>query len=74
MTDSSLETGYRWASVTPDDQSGILYIVAFLAFTYSALTFIARGFIKWRVLGLDDAAMTLAQVYFDLQGVIGRMS
>ncbi|CAO2653631.1 Nn.00g030420.m01.CDS01 [Neocucurbitaria sp. VM-36] len=62
MADSSLETGYRWASITPDDHSGILYIVTFLAFTYSGLTFIARCFIKWRVLGLDDAAMLLAQI------------
>ncbi|KAH7351401.1 hypothetical protein BKA66DRAFT_279790 [Pyrenochaeta sp. MPI-SDFR-AT-0127] len=64
MADSStsLETGYRWASVTPDDHSGILYIVTFLAFTYSALTFITRCYIKWHVLGLDDAAMSVAQI------------
>ncbi|KAF1850648.1 uncharacterized protein K460DRAFT_391103 [Cucurbitaria berberidis CBS 394.84] len=62
MADSSLEAGHRWAIVTPDDRSGVLYIVAFLAFTYSSLTFLARCFIKWHVLGFDDAAMALAQV------------
>jgi hypothetical protein len=62
MPDSDpLNPGYRWATVTPDDRSGILYIVAFLSFTYSGLTFITRCFIKWNVLGLDDAAICIAQ-------------
>ncbi|KAH3906018.1 hypothetical protein HBH56_212200 [Parastagonospora nodorum] len=56
-----LDTGYRWATVTADDRSGILYIVAFLTFTYSSLTTITRCFIKWHVLGLDDAAALGAQ-------------
>jgi len=57
------ESAYRWANVTTDDKSGILYVVAFLALTYSSLTFIARCFIKWKVVGLDDVAMFIAQVY-----------
>jgi hypothetical protein len=57
-----LGPGYRFATVTPEDSSGIVYVVAFLGFTYSSLTFIARCFIKWRVVGLDDLAMLLAQV------------
>jgi hypothetical protein len=61
MSDPKLLNGYRWATVTPDDRSGILYIVVFLSFTYSSITFIARGFIKWLVLGLDDAAALVAQ-------------
>lgn len=62
MSNTTVESGYRWATVTPDDRSGVLYIVAFLSFTYSSLTFLARGFIKWHVLGFDDTAMVLAQV------------
>jgi hypothetical protein len=63
MTDSSsFVGGHRWATVTPDDRSGILYVVAFLNFTYSSITFITRYFIKWHVLGRDDAAAFAAQV------------
>ena len=54
--------GYRWAQITPDDRSGTLYIVNFLGFTYTSLTFLARILIKWRMLGLDDVAMLIAQV------------
>lgn len=57
-----VDRSYRWADITDGDQSGVLYIVTFLSFTYTSLTFLARIFIKWRVLGLDDAAMLLAQV------------
>ncbi len=56
------EAGDRWATITPDDHRGIVYIVAFLACTYSTLTFLTRCFIKWHVFGLDDAAMAIAQV------------
>ncbi|KAF2034175.1 hypothetical protein EK21DRAFT_41251, partial [Setomelanomma holmii] len=54
--------GHRWATVTADDRSGILYIVTFLSFTYSSITFITRCFIKWRVFGADDAAALVAQI------------
>jgi hypothetical protein len=57
-----LNTGNRWQIVTADDRSGLLYIVVFLSFTYTSLAFIARCFIKWRVFGLDDAAICVAQV------------
>jgi hypothetical protein len=63
MADSSPFVGdHRWATVTPDDRSGILYVVAFLNFTYSNITFLTRYFIKWHVLGLDDAVTFAAQV------------
>lgn len=63
MTESSpSDSGYRWATVTANDRGGTLYIIAFLSFTYSSLTFITRCFIKWHVLGLDDAAAFVAQV------------
>ncbi|KAJ4986526.1 hypothetical protein SVAN01_07962 [Stagonosporopsis vannaccii] len=52
----------RWARITPDDHSGMLYTVTFIGFTYSSLSFLARLLIKWHLLGLDDLAMLLAQV------------
>ncbi|KAH7385411.1 hypothetical protein DE146DRAFT_621468 [Phaeosphaeria sp. MPI-PUGE-AT-0046c] len=54
--------GHRWATITPDDRSGVLYIIAFLSFTYSSITFLTRCFIKRHMLGIDDAANALAQV------------
>lgn len=57
-----VDRSYRWARITDDDQSGVLYIVTFLSFIYTSLTFLTRIFIKWRMLGLDDAAVLLAQV------------
>jgi hypothetical protein len=57
-----MEKGYRWARITPDDHSGILYIITFLGFTYTSMTFLTRLLIKWRMLGLDDVAMLVAQV------------
>ncbi|KAF1357512.1 hypothetical protein EJ07DRAFT_74596, partial [Lizonia empirigonia] len=56
------EDGHRWANITPDDHSGTLYIVTFLGFTYTSLTFLTRVVVKWRVLGLDDVAMLVAQI------------
>lgn len=56
------EAGHRWATVTPGDRSGILYIITFLSFTYSSITFLTRCLIKRHMLGIDDVANTLAQV------------
>jgi hypothetical protein len=61
---------YRWTRLTADDQSGILYIVTFLSFTYTSLTFLTRVLIKWRMLGLDDAAMLVAQVSSSLYKIL----
>ena len=54
--------GDRWAVVTPTDRSGILYIVMVLGFIYTNLVLVTRVVIKWRILGLDDGAMLIAQV------------
>jgi len=54
--------GYRWTAVTPADRSGILYIVTVLGFIYTSIVFATRVVIKWRILGLDDGAMLVAQV------------
>jgi hypothetical protein len=54
--------GNRWTIVAPTDRSGILYIVLVLGFIYTNLVLVTRVLIKWRILGLDDAAMLIAQV------------
>jgi hypothetical protein len=54
--------GDRWTIVTPTDRSGILYIVMVLGFIYTNLVLVTRVVIKWRILGLDDGAMLIAQV------------
>jgi hypothetical protein len=51
----------RWATVTPDDSSGALYVVAFLGFTYTTITIATRVFIKRNMLGVDDGTMVVAQ-------------
>jgi hypothetical protein len=51
----------RWATVTPDDHSGTLYVVAFLGFTYTTITIATRVFIKRNMLGVDDGTMVVAQ-------------
>ena len=58
--------GDRWAVVTPTDRSGILYIVMVLGFIYTNLVLVTRVVIKWRILGLDDGAMLIAQVWSSL--------
>lgn len=54
--------GDRWTIVTPTDRSGVLYIVMVLGFIYTNLVLVTRVVIKWRILGLDDGAMLIAQV------------
>jgi hypothetical protein len=59
---NSLNEGQRWASVTPDDYSGSLYVVTFLSFTYTSMTVLTRVLIKRNMLGIDDGTMVVAQV------------
>jgi hypothetical protein len=59
---TSRQDGYRWASVTPDDYSGALYVATFLSFTYTSTTVLARVLIKSNMLGADDGTMVAAQV------------
>jgi hypothetical protein len=58
--------GDLWTIVTPTDRSGILYIVMVLGFIYTNLVLFTRVVIKWRILGLDDGAMLIAQVFSSL--------
>ena len=67
--------GDRWTIVTPTDRSGVLYIVMVLGFIYTNLVLVTRVVIKWRILGLDDGAMLIAQVSSPLcYGFLERIS
>lgn len=57
-----LQQGTRWATVTPDDHSGTLYVITFLSFTYTSMTVLTRVLIKRNMLGIDDGTMVVAQV------------
>ncbi|KAF2747784.1 hypothetical protein M011DRAFT_467377 [Sporormia fimetaria CBS 119925] len=74
MAQAIAVTSSRFATVTPDDHGGYIYIAALLSFVYSNLTFFARCFIKWKVFGLDDAVTCLGQVcsctFMSLQSTI----
>jgi hypothetical protein len=59
---TSPQDGYRWATITPDNYSGALYVVAFLSFTYTSTAVLARVLIKSNMLGIDDNTMVVAQV------------
>ncbi|XPS79606.1 hypothetical protein M3J09_011586 [Ascochyta lentis] len=54
-----LQTGHR---VIPEDRSGILYVVVWLGLIYTSLALITRLAIKWKMFGLDDGAMLIAQI------------
>lgn len=52
----------RFTIVTPDDRSGVIWIVTILCATYSALLLPIRWVIKKKVLGADDYVFTAALV------------
>ena len=52
----------RFAVSNPQDQSAASWIVAFLLLSYTTLTTMVRGFVKFSMLGLDDAVAVLAQL------------
>jgi hypothetical protein len=59
---TSPQDGFRWAGITPDDYSGVLYVITFLSLTYTSTTVLARVLIRSIVLGVDDCTMVAAQV------------
>lgn len=52
----------RFASSNAQDQSAASWIVAFLLLSYTTLTTMVRGFVKFSMLGLDDGVAVLAQL------------
>jgi hypothetical protein len=46
--------GNRFAPVTPDNQSGSVWIATLLCLIYSTLVLVVRGHLRWNMYGLDD--------------------
>ncbi|KAH6625721.1 hypothetical protein C7974DRAFT_206270 [Boeremia exigua] len=53
---------YRFAPNTADNSSGQLWIASILCLIYCTLVLIVRLHIKWRLYGMDDAAISLATI------------
>lgn len=75
--------GHAFSEVTDNNHAGVTWIIALLCLVYSVLTYVTRGFIKWNMLGWDDAAITVAQVlaigqyialFVSLKNGLGRTS
>ena len=52
----------RFAVSNSQDRSAGSWIVAFLLLSYTTLTTMVRGFVKFSMLGLDDGVAALAQL------------
>lgn len=54
----------RFAAVSdPHDQSAAVWIVSFLLLSYTTLTTAIRGFVKLKMIGLDDGVASVAQLF-----------
>ena len=52
----------RFAVSNEHDHSATLWIMTFLLLSYTTLTILVRGFVKFSMLGLDDGVACLAQL------------
>jgi len=52
----------RFALSDSRDQSAAVWIVTFLLLSYTTLTTLVRGFVKFKMMGLDDGAAGVAQL------------
>jgi hypothetical protein len=50
----STPSGNRFAPVTPDNQSGSVWISSLLCLIYSTLVLVVRGHLRWKMYGTDD--------------------
>jgi hypothetical protein len=52
----------RFAVSNSQDQNAAVWVVTFLLLSYTTLTTLARGFIQFKMMGLDDVSAGLAQL------------
>jgi hypothetical protein len=52
----------RFAVSNSQDQSAAVWIVTFLLLSYTTLTTLTRGLVKFKMMGLDDLGAGLAQL------------
>lgn len=63
MNSASVSSGSAaFSPITFNDHAGKLWIVTILALIYSSLAVMARAYIKYKMLGLDDLFLALATV------------
>lgn len=63
MNSASVSGGSApFSPITFNDHAGKLWIVTILALIYSSLAVMARAYIKYKMLGLDDLFLALATV------------
>lgn len=53
----------RFAVSDSQDQSAAVWIVTFLLLSYTTLTTLVRGFVKLKMMGLDDGVASVAQLF-----------
>lgn len=59
---AAADDGNRFAPITGDNQSGLLWITSILCLIYSVLIIVARLHIKWNMYGADDWTALAATV------------
>lgn len=70
--DSAVSSGSAaFSPITFNDHAGKLWIVTILALIYSSLAVMARAYIKYKMLGLDDLFLALATVRKPIRNPVG---
>ncbi|KAK8868959.1 hypothetical protein PGQ11_007537 [Apiospora arundinis] len=59
----------RFSPITETDHAGYVWIVTIIGITYTAMTCLLRGWIKFRVYGWDDALITIATLLHLFQAI-----
>jgi hypothetical protein len=71
MDSASTSSGSAaFSPITFNDHAGKLWIVTILALIYSSLAVMARAYIKYKMLGLDDLFLALATVRRPIQNPV----
>jgi hypothetical protein len=52
----------RFALSDPQDQSAAVWIMTYLLLSYTTLTTLVRGYVKLKMMGIDDGAAGLMQL------------
>ncbi|KAH7126564.1 hypothetical protein B0J11DRAFT_459762, partial [Dendryphion nanum] len=54
--------GHHFSEVTENNKAGMIWVISLLGLVYSILALLTRAFIKWRLLGLEDLSLIVAQL------------
>ena len=59
---TAVDQSNRFAPITEDNHSGLLWVTSILCLVYSVLIIVARLHIKWKMYGADDVTALAATV------------